>query len=98
MLFRMVDHQGKELIIWLGLVAAAAAAMYVFYGLWVIAVIPGAVLTYLVVKPGAGGITRLLTLPKSFSISVAMSGTPMHQARSWSWKGSLNWWTARRRS
>ena len=59
MLFRMVDRQGKELLIWSGLLAAAAAAMYVFYGLWVIAVIPGVVLTYLVVKPGAGGITRL---------------------------------------
>ena len=33
-----------------------------FYGLWVIAVIPAVVLTYLVVKPGAGGITRLFAL------------------------------------
>lgn len=58
MLFRIVDRQGKELTIWLGLVVAAAAK-YVFYGLWVISVIPAVVLTYLVVQPGAGGITRL---------------------------------------
>lgn len=59
MIFRIVDRQRKELLIWLSLVAAAAVAMYVFYGMWVIAVIPAVVLTYLVVKPGAGGITRL---------------------------------------
>ena len=59
MFFRMVDRQGKELLIWSGLVAAAAVAMYIFYGLLVIAVVPAVVLTYLVIKPGAGGITRL---------------------------------------
>ena len=59
MFVRIVDRQRKELLAWSSLVAAAAVAMYVLYGLWVIAVIPGVVLTYLVVRPGAGGITML---------------------------------------
>lgn len=44
MLFGLTARPGKKLTIWLGVIVVVAAVMYVFYRLWVMAVIPAVVL------------------------------------------------------